>query len=559
MSVGGLLLMELDDTKSTLAADWWAKGDMPVRTGCLVEPLIDGRATMFAMCKAFLTAKHYILLAGWDIHADLPMVRGNDMRVLEDGITEGPGRADRLRAQGFDDETIAFWMADKLRVVDVLGFAVQRGVKVGVLLWDAFHLGSHVTNNPVEQRDKLQAAGVDCLLDDSSRHVTHITQSLHQKCCVVDGQLAFVGGIDLTVQDSGDFDRWDTHQHPCESPERAASRSAAAHPWHDVHSEIRGPAVVDVLANITQRWSEVAARQRAPQWPVQLVQPVPAELADGVSAQIVRTIPPHTYEFAPQGIGTIKAAYIQAINQARRFIYLENQYLWPEVFIGLDNLLWGERSPESMQVIEAIGNAIKRGVQIAITLPDHPNCGRQFTDGGVQLLRGYAQESGAPDRLSVFTLGSAESDPATPDAILYRPVYTHGKIAVIDDLWWTVGSANLNSRGMYSDAEINVIVLDPVGARLLRRRLWAEHLRREAGDIANLETPDSMFTWLRTLAADNQEHVQKRQPLDGHILPYLTESDGKLLGISVHPEHGWLDNLRGGAGALPKEHAGRYL
>jgi hypothetical protein len=51
----------------------------------------------------------------------------------------------------------------------------------------------------------------------------------------------------------------------------------------------------------------------------------------------------------------------------------------------------------------------------------------------------------------------------------------------------------------------------------------------------------------------------KRAPLNGHILPYLTEADGKLLDLPVHPEHGWLDNLPGGAGALPDKRAGRYL
>jgi len=538
---------------------WWASGDLPVRDGCLVEPLIDGRAAMFAMCKAFLTARRYILLACWDIRVDLPMVRGDDAQLLGEGVTESPDIAERLAALGLDEQTVALWMSDRLRVVDVLDHVVKRGVKVGVLLWDAYHLGSHITNNPHEQQKVLQAVGVDCLLDDSSRHITHVTQSLHQKCCVVDGQVAFVGGIDLTVQDSGDYDRWDTHHHLCASPERAVRRSAAAHPWHDIHSQIEGPVVVDVLRNIVQRWSDVATRQRGPEWPSQIAPSIPAELPGGARAQIVRTIPPDTYRFAPQGIATIKAAYLQAIQRASRFIYLENQYLWPEVFLGLDTLRWGEASPDSMEVIQAIGEAIKRGVQVAITLPDHPNCGRRFTDGGVQLLRGYAEETGSPERLCVFTLGSAESDEQSPGGVLYRPVYTHGKTAIVDDLWWTVGSANLNSRGMRSDAEINVSVFDPASARLLRHRLWAEHLQREVKDIGDLEAGSSIFARLRLLAADNQEHIRNRELLDGHILPYLTEPDGKRLDLPVHPEHGWLDNLQGGAGALPKELAGRYL
>jgi phosphatidylserine/phosphatidylglycerophosphate/cardiolipin synthase-like enzyme len=501
------------------ASGWCIEVDTPVRIGCLVEPLIDGRATMLAMCKAFLAAKKYILLAGWDICVELPMVRGDDTQAIGNVTTQDLGTEERLRAEGFNEETIALWTANKLQVIEVLGYAVEHGVKVGVLLWDAFHLGSHVTNDPLEQQKMLQAVGVDCLLDDSSRRVTHMTQSLHQKCCVVDGRVAFVGGIDLTVQDSGDYDRWDTHYHLCTAPERAASRSAAAHPWHDVHSQIQGPAVADVLHNIVQRWSSVARRHEAPTWPTvvdvlrtivrrrasvarrhnepiwpaQLVETPPRPLDGGVPVQIVRTIPPHTYEFAPEGIATIREAYVRAISQAHQFIYLENQYLWPEVFIGLDRLQWGGESPESMRVINALGDAIARGVEVAITLPDHPNCGRQFTDGGIQLLRNRAALSGDPERLKVFTLGSAKPDLDAPGGIFYRPVYIHGKVAVIDDLWWTVGSANLNSRGMYSDAEINISVVDAAGARSLRRRLWAEHLEREVENKDTLELPASMF------------------------------------------------------------------
>jgi phosphatidylserine/phosphatidylglycerophosphate/cardiolipin synthase-like enzyme len=577
--------MDHQDSRDNLISGWWVQGDAPVRTGCVVEPLIDGQATMLAMCKAFLAAKEYILLAGWDICVELPMVRGDDTRALGDVATEDLGTEAILRAEGFNEETIALWTANKLQVIEVLGYAVQHGVKVGVLLWDAFHMGSHVTNDPVEQQKLLQAVGVDCLLDDSSRQVTHVTQSLHQKCCVVDGKIAFVGGIDLTVQDSGDYDRWDTHSHLCSMPERASSRSAAAHPWHDVHSRIQGPAVADVLHNLVQRWTAVAERHNAsrdstvidvlrnvvtrgpsvgkghdvPNWPAELPVTTPGPLDGGVPAQIVRTIPPHTYEFAPEGIATIRAAYVQAFSQARRFIYLENQYLWPEIFIGLDRLAWGEKSPQSMEVINAIGDALARGVEVAITLPDHPNCGRQFTDGGIQLLRSRASESGDPERLRVFTLGSSESDSNAPGGIFYRPVYTHGKVAIVDDLWWTVGSANLNSRGMYSDAEINVSVLDSAGARSLRQRLWAEHLQRKVEDMPALETSASMFAGLQALARENQDHLEKRAPLDGHILPYLTAVDGKQLGLPVHPEHGWLDNLPGGAGALPDERAGRYL
>ncbi|HEX8034874.1 MAG TPA: phospholipase D-like domain-containing protein [Ktedonobacterales bacterium] len=538
--------------------DWWANDDFPVRDGCRVEPLIDGRAAMLAMCRAFLGAKNYILLAGWDLRADLPMVRGGDVRLGADESPQQHALLAHLREEGLDDEAIALWKSERLRVVDVRAFAARRGVRIGVLLWDAFHFGCHITNNPVKQREMLASVGVDCLLDDSSRKITHMSQSLHQKCAVVDGRIGFLGGIDLTVQDGGDYDRWDTHMHPCASTERVASRSASSHPWHDVHARIQGPAVADVTRNIVQRWSEVAARQQGPAWPSHLSIEPPAPVSAGVRTQIVRTIPPNTYAFAPQGIASIKELYLQALAQAHHFIYIENQYLWPEVFLGLDRLRWGERSNEIMDVLASIGQALARGVHVALVLPDHPNCGRRFTDGGIAFLRQYTQAPGA-GQLSAFMLGSSEEDETLPGNTFYRPIYTHAKTMIVDDTWWTAGSANLNSRGMHSDAEINIGVDDPATARWLRLRLWMEHLHRQPHDITGIDDPLPGLRMMRALAEANRERVRMRQPLDVHLLPYLTADEGKALGLDVHPEHGWLDNIEGGVGGTAPEVADCYL
>jgi phosphatidylserine/phosphatidylglycerophosphate/cardiolipin synthase-like enzyme len=528
---------------------------------------------MLAMCRSFLSARRHILLAGWDMHVELQMVRGDDIHV---GVGESPEQQallESLRSEGLDDEALAFWSDGHLRVLDVLGFAARRGVRVGVLLWDAFHQGSHLTNDPAAQRELLVQVGVDCLLDDSSRAITHLTQSLHQKCAVVDGRVAFVGGIDLTMQAGGDYDRWDTHRHPCSSPVRASGRGAASHPWHDVHCRLEGQIAADVQRNIVERWQDVALRQHASTWPTERAGDAAADAAvgstrgtagtavpeAGVSAQVLRTIPPATYAFAPAGIATIKQGYLAALAQARRFIYIENQYLWPEIFLGLDALRWGARSPDMDEILEALGAALARGVHLALTLPDHPNCGRRFTDGGVEHLRERAAAAGAAGRLHVFTLGNSEADPVAPGALYYRPVYTHAKVAIVDDAWLTIGSANLNSRGMTSDAEINIAALDHETAEQLRIALWTEHLRRGPHQRLGLEDPVAGLVALQTLAEANRERVRSRLPLVGHLLPYVTQADAARFDLPVHPEHGWLDNLPGGAGALSAHHAGRYL
>src|SRR5690348_18369814 len=82
----------------------WAEGDFPVRSGCAVEPLVDGRAAMFAMCQAFLAAKRYILLAGWDISVELPMVRGDDTRLGADDSASQQALVASLRDVGRSEE-----------------------------------------------------------------------------------------------------------------------------------------------------------------------------------------------------------------------------------------------------------------------------------------------------------------------------------------------------------------------------------------------------------------------------------------------------------------------
>lgn len=543
--------------RSPRAGSWWATGDCPPREGCRVEPLVDGHAAMLSMCEAFLGAKRSILLTAWDIRADLPMIRGADLLLDSEVARAERGLLARLQSAGLDEEALTFWAKGKLTVADALGFAATRGVRVGVLLWDAYQTGMHLTNNPREERKRLESAGVEVLLDDSSRAIRHLAQSLHQKCAVVDGRVAFVGGVDLTRHEGGDYDRWDTHTHACSSDERTTSLTAPSHPWHDVHTRLEGPIVGDVERNITQRWNSVAKRHRLPAWP----EPAEAAYAPataGAPAQIVRTIPPKTYSFARRGVATIYQAYLRAIASATSYIYLESQYLWMDVFAGLDNTLWAGRDRRMKRLLDALASALDRGVSVALILPDHPNCGREFSDAAVNYVREQVSPA-ARERFTVFTLGNAEGEQSKTGAMRYRPVYVHAKLAIVDDRWWTVGSANLNSRGMRADAEINVATLDPTGARTLRLRLWQEHAHPQVEDIPLLNDPITGLKLLRERARANFERVRRGEPLLGHLLPYITHHEAREWSITHHREQGWLDSLDGGAGALPERYAARYL
>jgi phosphatidylserine/phosphatidylglycerophosphate/cardiolipin synthase-like enzyme len=130
---------------------------------------------------------------------------------------------------------------------------------------------------------------------------------------------------------------------------------------------------------------------------------------------------------------------------------------------------------------------------------------------------------------------------------------------IVDDVWWTAGSANLNSRGLRTDAEINVAALSPVTAKGMRLGLWAEHLRLADIHHTHLLDPLVGLEMMSASAEANMARIEQRAHLSGHLLPYLVAANAATAQLVVDPEHGWLDTLAGGAGAHPEHYANRYL
>src|SRR6185369_13477164 len=75
---------------------------------------------------------------------------------------------------------------------------------------------------------------------------------LHQKTVVIDGKVAYCGGMDPTELDG---DRWDTADHLTDDPRRSTRKDEKI-PWHDVHVRLSGQVVDAVQANFVERWSE---------------------------------------------------------------------------------------------------------------------------------------------------------------------------------------------------------------------------------------------------------------------------------------------------------------
>jgi phosphatidylserine/phosphatidylglycerophosphate/cardiolipin synthase-like enzyme len=184
-------------------------------------------------------------------------------------------------------------------------------------------------------------------------------------------------------------------------------------------------------------------------------------------AQIVRT--------QPGGEGGILKAYYRAIYNARRYIYIENQYFRsPEVGLALAQAIAANPRLRLVVVVWPINEG-----DVSFVDPSG-----YYTAKTLQAIR-RARPSFELSRLLVT------ADDAAGDRH-WVPVDVHAKIMIIDDVWVTVGSANINDRGFRTEGEINAVVLDEGIAGDLRKRLMAEHLALSPDDPV-LDDVDGAF------------------------------------------------------------------
>ena len=424
-------------------------------------------------------------------------------------------------------------------VARVFADAARRGVVVKGLVWrshlDRFafsaeqnrHLGEHI-----------EAAGGECLLDMRVRP----GGSHHQKFVVLrhpgrpELDVAFVGGIDLChSRNDGPEHRGDAQRQPM------AAVYGDRPPWHDIQLAVRGPAVADVEEVFRERWTDPTPLSRNPVAVVgdlihhddrsadPLPQRLPAPAARGQAAvQLLRTYPNRRrgYPFAPDGERSVAHAYAKVIAQANQLIYLEDQYFW------------------STGVVDHFADALRRNPQLRLiaVIPMYPD-----QDGRVSLppnLIGRLQaltrvDEVAADRVGVYGI---ENHAGTP-------VYVHAKACVVDDVWASIGSDNVNRRSWTHDSELSCAVLDEsrdgrspqvmdahgdgarTFARNLRLQLAREHLDREPGDDADLIDAEAVFTAFAESAAALQRwhdggQTGPRPP--GRLRPYARPELSKV-------------------------------
>jgi phosphatidylserine/phosphatidylglycerophosphate/cardiolipin synthase-like enzyme len=224
----------IDQLDPPCAQSLWAAGDPSLRSGCALDVLVDGGEALPCIAESLSGARASVHIAGWYVTPGFGLRRDDQAAGLRDLLGD---LAERVEVR------VLLWAGAPVRVFKPARAAVRR-----------------------VREELIRGTRVQCALDFHERPM----HCHHEKLVIVDGEVAFVGGIDLT---SLGGDRFDTSDHPM--------RGRLG--WHDASTRVRGPAVIDVSAHFAARWREVTGEQ-IEQTPL----PVPA---GDVELQVVRTVP----------------------------------------------------------------------------------------------------------------------------------------------------------------------------------------------------------------------------------------------------------------------------
>jgi cardiolipin synthase len=330
-----------------------------------------------------------------------PLVLGNKVSLLQDGAATYPAMFAAIRGAQ-DHINMESYIIDDDEVgrqfADLLLEKQNAGVQVNII-YDS--VGGFST--PKAFFERLTAAGVAVLEFNPVNPFAGKTPWLinnrdHRKLLVVDGRTAFIGGINISsVNSAGSVAR--------RSPPAAGNATA----WRDTHTRIEGPVVADVQRLFMQTWE----KQRGAPLPEKDY--FPALKAEG--GEIVRAIgstPDDPYSL-------IYLTLLSAIGNAERQVYLTNAYFVPDP-----------------QLLRALIAAAGRGVDVRLLLPSHSDSDLVFhagrshysvlLDGGVKIYERHGR-------------------------------LLHSKTAVIDGVWSTVGSTNLDWRSFLDNDELNAVIL----------------------------------------------------------------------------------------------------
>lgn len=334
-----------------------------------------------------------------------PLTTGNRVLLLQDGpatyqamFAAIAAAKDHINLETyiFDDDEVG------QRFAQALMARQAQGVQVNVLRDSA---GTFRT--PATFFAKLAASGIrvhefNPINPLAARESWQWNQRGHRKLLIVDGRTAFLGGINISsVYSGGSFKRGSQS-----APKTPVADNLA---WRDTHLQLQGPVVAELQKLFIAAWE----KQKGPTLASKNYFP-PPQMA---GQQVVRAIGSSPDE----PFSLIYATLLSAIGSAETSVSITNAYFVPD--------------PQLLAALEA---AARRGVNVSLILPSQTDSWLVFHAG----RRFYARLLRAGVKIHER-----------------RGVILHSKTALIDGVWATIGSTNLDWRSFLHNYELNAVVL----------------------------------------------------------------------------------------------------
>lgn len=313
---------------------------------------------------------------------------------------------------------------------------------------------------------------------------------------------------------------------------RRGKNGVAHKPIHDVSLSLSGPAVTDIDRSFLLHWNEARPDKSELGEAPAVVPPV----ANGVNVEVIRSLCKARFS-DPNNIDTtnptlilgekrIHQAYLRAIKKAKEFIYIENQYfVEKEITLALIEQLKAEPNLKLILLLNNLADIpfYSTGLPIPILglIIDFINEGRQ-QNRLEDLLEGLTAVN-FDNRVGIYSLWTHENAPTANEKPRIINNYVHSKVAIIDDDWATVGSANLDVFSLSNDdnSEVNVQVFEDAKSQIkeFRGRLWGEHLGLDPTAVAS--NNDFLGIWKqRAKEKVNALKAPRPQLHEARILPF---------------------------------------
>jgi cardiolipin synthase len=338
-----------------------------------------------------------------------PLVGGNAGRLLVDGPATHKAMLDAM-SRARDHINIHTYILDDgelgERLAGLLADKVKSGVKVHVM-YDS--VGSIQT--PQAYFQKLRGAGAAVCEFNPVKRVERVNNRNHRKITVIDGRVAFTGGINIS----------ETYASSSRRARRGQDKEGdRKNGWRDTHVVVEGPVVAQFQRVFLDDW----ALQDCGPWRDARFFPQ-LEAQGAVAMRVVRSDP-------GRETSEMYRELLAVIAGAKRRAWLTFGYFVPD--------------PQTKQ---ALIDAARRGVDVQLVLPG-------FSDFWAPVYAGrshYAELLEAGVRVHEW-----------------HEALMHAKTAVIDGSWSSVGSSNLDWRSFVHNYEADLIVHDAGFARALERR-----------------------------------------------------------------------------------------